>query len=596
MFCQNCGKKLKRGAKFCEFCGASTDGKKPAPAPTPVVDIKPEPVPEPVVEVKPEPIPEPVVEVKPEPIPEPVVEVKPEPAPQPAVQPQPVVQPQPSVQNKKKKSKAPLIITLVLVLLLAIGAGAFWFLKFRPTTDYVAEVKDWKPYKTEAVLDNTVVLDYTVGEVFDELFPEAVWTTEKSGKDNVVSIKGEFEDLTGSDKTLVIKIKVLNADNGNLKFSPFSLEVYGTDDNAEDSVFAEITPNNFLKGAFLVYGSDLGAALIPDAVVVMEDLSYKHYTDAAIGFEMSFPSNWDLNFSDGINDDLMCINGRPCYDGIARVILNMADGYSGNVDDAFNESHYVENEAYGEIYRDYYFKNGKHVYLLRFEVSSYLADLYKPLMSEMQSTVMVNEVYIDVLAQFADGSANGTYYYDDGYDYLSLSIYEKEDNNGVAGIMTDGWNNWSLYLCDEGYEIDGADATFAVYNSWGRMFLIALRKRNGVYSLEEYDSSKRLLATYTKTGDNMANTEDYIIPDSDTRLLTEDDLRSLSDWELKVARNEIYARHGRMFASQELQDYFNSKSWYRGFIAPEAFDESYLSEIEKKNAELIKQVEARRQH
>lgn len=547
MFCQNCGKKLKRGAKFCEFCGASTDGKKPAP----VVEIKP----------------------------------------------QPIVQQQPPVQNKKKKSKAPVIIALVLVLMLAVGAGAFCFFKYRPTTDYVADVKDWKPYRTEAVLDNTVVLDYTVGEVFDKLFPEAVWTTEKSGKDNVVSIKGDFEDLEGSDKTFVLKIKVLNADNGKLKFSPFSLEVYGTDNNIDDPVFVEITPNNFFKGAFLVYRSDFGAALIPDAAVVMEDIKkYKHYTDEAIGFEMSFPSNWDLSFSDGINDDLMCISGRPCYDGIARVILNMADGYSGNVDDVFNEAHYLENEAYGEIYRDYYFKNGKHVYLLRFEVSSYLVDLYKPLMLEMQSTVMINEVYIDVLAQFADGSANGTYYYDDGYDYLSLSIYEKEDNNGVAGLMTDGWNNWSLYLCDEGYEIDGADATFAVYNSWGRMFLIALRKRNGVYTLEEYDSSKRLLATYTKTGDNTANTEDYIIPDSDTRLLTEDDLRSLSDWELKVARNEIYARHGRMFASQELQDYFNSKSWYHGIIAPEAFDESYLSEIEKKNAELIKQVEQRRQH
>ena len=34
----------------------------------------------------------------------------------------------------------------------------------------------------------------------------------------------------------------------------------------------------------------------------------------------------------------------------------------------------------------------------------------------------------------------------------------------------------------------------------------------------------------------------FIIPDSSTRYLTEDDLRGLSDEQLEIARNEIYAR------------------------------------------------------
>jgi hypothetical protein len=42
---------------------------------------------------------------------------------------------------------------------------------------------------------------------------------------------------------------------------------------------------------------------------------------------------------------------------------------------------------------------------------------------------------------------------------------------------------------------------------------------------------------------------------------------------------------------QELQDYFNSKSWYRGTIRPEDFSESMLSETEKANIETIKKYE-----
>ena len=38
-----------------------------------------------------------------------------------------------------------------------------------------------------------------------------------------------------------------------------------------------------------------------------------------------------------------------------------------------------------------------------------------------------------------------------------------------------------------------------------------------------------------------------LIPDSQCRLLTENDLKGLSAWELNIARNEIFARYGRPF-------------------------------------------------
>ncbi len=84
-----------------------------------------------------------------------------------------------------------------------------------------------------------------------------------------------------------------------------------------------------------------------------------------------------------------------------------------------------------------------------------------------------------------------------------------------------------------------------------------------------------------------AEGSDYILPDSNDRLLTDADIGSLTAQQVNYAKNEIYARHGRRFRSQELQNYFDSKSWYTGTVDPDSFSESLLSDIEKKNVELL---------
>lgn len=83
----------------------------------------------------------------------------------------------------------------------------------------------------------------------------------------------------------------------------------------------------------------------------------------------------------------------------------------------------------------------------------------------------------------------------------------------------------------------------------------------------------------------------YILPESNTKYLSEADLANISKEELKIARNEIYARHGRKFQSQDLQEYFDSKAWYQGTIEPANFSESLLNDFEKKNIKLIQKAE-----
>lgn len=83
-------------------------------------------------------------------------------------------------------------------------------------------------------------------------------------------------------------------------------------------------------------------------------------------------------------------------------------------------------------------------------------------------------------------------------------------------------------------------------------------------------------------------TSEYIIPDSATKKLAEEDIKNLTKEQLYYARNEIYARHGYVFKSEKLNAYFKTKSWYKGTTKAEDFDESVLSETEIYNIKYLK--------
>jgi len=61
--------------------------------------------------------------------------------------------------------------------------------------------------------------------------------------------------------------------------------------------------------------------------------------------------------------------------------------------------------------------------------------------------------------------------------------------------------------------------------------------------------------------------------------------------ELRLIRNEIFARYGYKFKSEDLQTFFNSKDWYKP-ISDDVTDK--LTELEKLNVQLILNVEARK--
>lgn len=96
--------------------------------------------------------------------------------------------------------------------------------------------------------------------------------------------------------------------------------------------------------------------------------------------------------------------------------------------------------------------------------------------------------------------------------------------------------------------------------------------------------------------ENNAAAGEYILPTSNSEYLTEETLisKGLTKEQLGLARNEIFARHGRMFDTPEIQQYFDSRSWYVPKYAPAEFDamgDGIFNEYEKYNMESIKALE-----
>ena len=76
-----------------------------------------------------------------------------------------------------------------------------------------------------------------------------------------------------------------------------------------------------------------------------------------------------------------------------------------------------------------------------------------------------------------------------------------------------------------------------------------------------------------------------------TRRVTEADLVGKGKWEIYRMRNEIFARYGRRFNNEDLQAYFDRKSWYEPRYLSDEFPNNSLTRTQKENAAFMLKYE-----
>ncbi len=175
---------------------------------------------------------------------------------------------------------------------------------------------------------------------------------------------------------------------------------------------------------------------------------------------------------------------------------------------------------------------------------------------------------------------------EDGFEVYQKASYEKQKGMGFlfgfqksADYMNYGAGENLIGYTDDGdmyYSMQPTDVTCdledeTIYNEYQELMTQA----------------DEILDSVQIEGDVHRDVDEYVIPVSAVIPLNEDVLAAYDKNELWMAKNEIYARHGRKFQNEYLQGYFDSQSWYTGTVEPTDFNESVLSETESDNVKAI---------
>ena len=107
-------------------------------------------------------------------------------------------------------------------------------------------------------------------------------------------------------------------------------------------------------------------------------------------------------------------------------------------------------------------------------------------------------------------------------------------------------------------------------------------------SSKSQNSSSGNSNSQSSSNTNTNNNGGFIFPNSDSSYLSNAQVSALSDNDLQLAINEIYARRGRIFKDASLNAYFNSQSWYEGKYTAEEFEKNVkFNTYEQKNLQLL---------
>lgn len=122
------------------------------------------------------------------------------------------------------------------------------------------------------------------------------------------------------------------------------------------------------------------------------------------------------------------------------------------------------------------------------------------------------------------------------------------------------------------------------------MFIGAFLYNHFHVSSEEKAITDYMNAQQANAADENEVEATYLMSDSAEKYLEASDIEHYSHDEVQLMINEIYARHGREFHSQENMEYFSARDWYKP-VSGKSDEEivSEFNECEKANVELLSQ-------
>jgi hypothetical protein len=398
---------------------------------------------------------------------------------------------------------------------------------------------------------------------------------------DMISRSGEHSDSQGFDGTII---------NGIFCGKDFKFEKSGTQvllPVSSDFKYTFVTEaNNWHSVSFDDSQWQQGSAPFGNMINEKKDLPNTRWTTSQIYIRKSFNIN-NLN-------NLTNAYFSLWHDDEAEIYINgkLEDNYSGKTT---NYNTYWVNKSF--------LKNGENVIAVKciqndgdqlIDIGVFAStkkpmpvviddgkdndDVGKEAVSDTTDKENKNNIKVDysakvesALSKAINACENGDW--DDAYKYYTEAA--NYTTNRSSQIKQDAANKFK------------EKAERVIANNNGKCDDFAkklLRHANNLYSSKEI---RNLLNKCGETA-SVSSSGSGRFPQGSQRLLSSSDLSGLSKYDLRIMRNEIFARHGYIFTTAEMKNYFSKQSWYTPRYGNVT---SMLTNIEQKNIELIKSYE-----
>jgi len=173
--------------------------------------------------------------------------------------------------------------------------------------------------------------------------------------------------------------------------------------------------------------------------------------------------------------------------------------------------------------------------------------------------------------------------------FLSDSIYVEVLNDKNAARGSDYGINGTFELIREKENIAeiGVVVDSGYHSSWTEEEMIsAVNERSQYYKASAYYSE---IIDYWENVREVRDISNVMEPlfETDRKYYTKEEFESEPMLVIHLAKNEIYARHGYIFADVDLYNYFMGCIWYSPTCDGTNFDDSILNEYERANLEIL---------
>lgn len=468
-----------------------------------------------------------------------------------------------SAEGKSKKTLLIIAIALLLVLLMIIVGVGISLLLFNNKTNTVVEEKN----ETEEFTD------------YENESGEAVDTEEETTV--------ETEQYTGIKKDVNIGVRQIDAS----KFPEITLYASITDESGnslENLDRSNFTVQEIVDGTTtdatvddvyrVINGDHINVNLVMDASGSMED--YSKITQAK-NAATALVNQMKLSDGDQVEvisfDDYVYLEQEFTND---QTSLNNA---IQNIDLGNRTALY--DGLYSGLYQTYYQSGAKCVIGFTDGMENASSYSYQDVVDMSKNTgipvfiIGIGEEYDIQELQNLANECSGQYYSANVDDLESIlediyiNIYHEQQDYYVFKYKTQNVQNTTQFR-----DVVVQTSQTSEYNGYNKKSYVPDADVTGAFS-----------GSYMN--------KDFMIADSDKRVVTTADLEGMSLAELRIARNEIFARHGRQFKDTMLNQWFYSKVWYLDIdrkYAPDIFDSSNpdpLTKLELDNANFIKDYE-----